>query len=515
MRRQLAIQSTRWRRVAPYLVAPIVAIAAFALEALLELWLGHDAPLMVFVLAVSVASILGGLGPGVVVTAMCALAMALDFAPRGTLLVASPVDHVRIVLFVLSGVACAMLGGRRLRLERNARSVAERARQALQRERGARAEAERLARMRDEFLATISHELRTPLNAIVGWAELLADSHDSPETTARGLAIIRRNARAQADLVEDLLDTSSVMEGKLQLDVREVGLSDIVSDAIETVRHAATARGIELVFEGAPAAVWGDARRLRQVVWNLLANAVKFGRRGGEARARVRREGSDAIIEVSDDGRGIDPAFLPHVFEKFRQEDASITRQHGGLGLGLALSRSIVELHGGVISASSAGLGAGSTFTVRIPRALEQPRAAPNRIAVATYLGQLEGACVLVVDDDADSLDTAAAVLERAGARVVRARSGDEALAGISSGAIAAVVLDLMMPGRDGFEVLRAMREQGSGMPVIALTALAYPSDRTRTQRAGFAAHVTKPIQSNTLIDAVARSMNGGRTTTA
>jgi signal transduction histidine kinase/ActR/RegA family two-component response regulator len=507
------VESSMWRRsarvLAPYSIAPVAVLAAITLRYALGIWIGRDAPLMVFVLAMVSASIVGGLGPGLVTTVVCTALMVVELEPSGIFEIVGPVDYVRVVLFLLIGTVSAALGERRLRVERLANIEAARVRDALERERAARADAERSARLRDEFLATVSHELRTPLNAIVGWADLLSGQSAPSDTTAKGLEIIRRNARVQAQLIEDLLDTSRLVEGKLQLDVHEVGVYDVVRDAIETVRHAANAKRIDLHVELDPAVVCGDARRLHQVIWNLLSNAVKFGHSGGHVRVRVRREGGDAVVSVRDDGRGIDRAFLPHVFEKFRQEDASITREYGGLGLGLAISQRIVELHGGTITAQSEGLGAGATFTVRIPLASEQAqRAARDGRAVTDRASRLHGASVLVADDDADSLEIAAVVLERAGARVIRARSGEEALAGIASRPIAAVVLDLMMPGRDGFDVIRALRAQGRGMPVIALTALAFPADRARTSRAGFAAHVTKPIDSSTLIDAVAGSMS-------
>lgn len=489
-----------------YLGALLAAVLAVVVRAGLELWLGHDGPLMVFVLAVAAASSLGGLGPGLVATGACAIALALSVPPIGDIFVTGPHDSVRILLFLIVGVVVSMLAERRRWLEARAIRERERASEALERERVLRSEAEHLAHLRDEFLATVSHELRTPLSAVLGWTQLLLSAGErSPEASRKMLETIERNARAQSQIIDDLLDASRLASGKVQLQPTRTRLDQIARDAIETTRPAASARGIRLLADLSPASVEGDPQRLHQIAWNLLSNAVKFGRAGGTVWVRAGLEGGEAVLAVRDDGKGIAPEFLPHVFDKFRQEDPSATRHVGGLGLGLAITRTLVELHGGRVVAESPGPGEGSTFSVRLPSAAH---VSERRAELAEPLRDLEGTAVLVVDDDPDSLELAAVTLERAGARVVRARSADEALAAVETGEIGVVVMDLMMPGTDGYTALREMRARGSTTPVIALTALAFPPDRERTRRAGFERHLAKPVESDVLVRAVAGSLH-------
>jgi PAS domain S-box-containing protein len=363
-------------------------------------------------------------------------------------------------------------------------------------------EAQEANRMKDEFLATLSHELRTPLNAIVGWTKLLQDGHLDASTQARAVATIDRNARAQTQLIEDILDVSRIVAGKLSLDVRAVDLSAVIEGALDSVRHAADAKGVRLVTEIARTVgpFEGDPDRLQQVAWNLLANAIKFSTRGGTVRVRLRQDADHAEISVQDDGLGIKPEFLPHVFERFRQADSSSTRPHGGLGLGLAIVRHLVELHGGSVDVSSAGEGKGATFTVRLP--LQEGNAepeVPRRPAAATAAPQLSGVDVLVVEDEADARELIRTMLEQLGAGVVTAASAKEGLAALDQGPLHVLLSDIEMPGMDGYSFMRAVRERpvdrGGQIPAAALTAYARPEDRDAALRAGFQLHVAKPVQ--------------------
>ncbi len=368
------------------------------------------------------------------------------------------------------------------------------------REQAARAEAETANRAKDEFLATLSHELRTPLNAILGWAQLLR-AHRDPATVERALETIERNAKLQAQLVEDLLDLSRIVAGKVRLDTRPVNVPAVVEAAVDSVRPAAAAKGIELAVGLDPTAtpVLGDPDRLQQVLWNLLSNAVKFTPRGGQVQVRLDRTDSQVRIRVTDSGQGIRPEVLPFVFDRFRQGDSTTTRAHGGLGLGLAIVRHLVELHGGLVSAESAGEGHGATFTVRLPL---MPIRLPE--GEATPLARLEGPrCdglrVLVVDDEPDSRELVAAFLGACGADVETVGSAAAALAAVKARRPDVLVSDLAMPAADGFELIRAVRalppERGGRVPAVALTALAGAETRVRALVEGFDGYVAKPVE--------------------
>jgi signal transduction histidine kinase/CheY-like chemotaxis protein len=363
-------------------------------------------------------------------------------------------------------------------------------------------EAQEANRIKDDFLATLSHELRTPLNAIVGWTKLLQDGQLDAATQARAIATIDRNARAQTQLIEDILDVSRIVAGKLSLDVRAVDLSAVIEGALDSVRHAAEAKGVRLVTEIARAVgpFAGDPDRLQQVAWNLVSNAIKFSTRGGTVRVRLRRSGGQAEISVQDDGLGIKPEFLPHVFERFRQADSSSTRPHGGLGLGLAIVRHLVELHGGSVEVSSPGEGKGSTFTVRLPLHEEAgPPEIPPRVPAAAATPQLSGVDVLVVEDESDARELIRTMLEQLGAAVVTASSAEEGLAALDERSLHVLLSDIEMPGMDGYSFMRAVRERpanrGGEIPAAALTAYARPEDRDAALRAGFQLHVAKPVQ--------------------
>jgi PAS domain S-box-containing protein len=375
-------------------------------------------------------------------------------------------------------------------------------------------EAQRVNRVKDEFLATLSHELRTPLTAILGWARLLRMGKLDGDAEARALATIERNAEAQAQLIEDLLDVSRIISGKFRVEVRAVDLAVVIGAAIESVRLAAEAKGIHLAarIESVPPLA-GDPTRLQQVVWNLLCNAIKFTPRGGRVDVRVTRVDSHVEIEVVDDGQGVTADFLPYVFDRFRQADGTTTRAHNGLGLGLAIVRHLVELHGGSVGVHSDGEGRGARFSVRLPVAAVRPRplddAEPEaaRGAVPAELRPLGGVSVLVVDDETDARELVAAVLTEAGAEVVAASSVAEAIAAVALCRPDVLVSDIGMPGEDGYSLmrrLRAMDGAGSPIPAAALTAYASVQDRSRALLAGYTAHLPKPIEPAELTAVVA-----------
>ena len=369
----------------------------------------------------------------------------------------------------------------------------------------ARQAAEAANRAKDEFLATMSHELRTPLNAVLGWTRMLQVENLDPVTFSRALESIQRNARAQNQLVDDLLDVSRIITGKLRLNVQPVDLVAVIEAARDVVRLAAQAKGIELRVSVDPAVsiVPGDAHRLQQVVWNLLSNAIKFTPQGGRIDVRLERTGNFACIVMSDTGAGISPDFLPYVFDRFRQADSSSTRAYGGLGLGLAIVRHIVEQHGGEVRADSPGPGQGSTFTVAIP--VGMPAEADATVpSLPAHVGPLGGVTVLVVDDEADARDLIALFLKRAGAAVFSVGSAAEALEEIDRIDPAVLVADIGMPGKDGYTLVRELRGRGRRLPAVAVTAYGRREDRARSLQEGFQAHITKPIDPAELADAVA-----------
>ena len=380
--------------------------------------------------------------------------------------------------------------------------------------RAAYEEARAANRAKDEFLATLSHELRTPLSAIVGWTHMLRTGQLDSGTAARAIETIDRNARVQTQLISDILDVSRIVSGKLHLEVRPLELASTIAAALDTVRPSADAKGVVLVSTLEPAAmpVSGDPDRLQQVVWNLLANAIKFTPRGGRVELRLRRANTHAEVVVEDTGPGIPRTFLPHVFERFRQADGSSTRAHGGLGLGLAIVRHLVEAHGGTVRADNAAEGTGSVFTVRLPIMGHEPpmlAAAPEAPGLTLQRSQdLEGLRVLVVDDEADTRDMVCAILRSQGAQVEVASSAADALAALPDARPHILVSDVEMPGQDGYELIRKVRgppaEAGGKVPAAALTAYARPEDRMRALMAGFQIHVPKPVQPAELVAVVA-----------
>ncbi len=377
----------------------------------------------------------------------------------------------------------------------------------------AREEAERANRAKDEFVATLSHELRTPLTAVLGWSSLLRKSRcENRDETLKGLEVIERNARHQAQLISDLLDMSRILAGKISLDVEALELPDVIDNAIESVRLAAEAKGVSLVREVEPIdrAIVGDANRLQQVVWNLLTNGIKFTPRGGRVCISVSRPGSYVQISVSDTGEGIDPKLLPQLFQRYRQADSSATRRHGGLGLGLAIVKNLVELHGGTVHATSDGLGNGATFAVRLPIRATMPfeRSGGQSISAAmagALDGQtLSGSTILIVDDEEDARDLISRMLSGCGADVHVAGSAEEALSIAQQVLPDVLISDIGMPGVDGYEFIKQLRQQWPvekpQPPAIALTAFARSEERTRAFVAGFQAHLAKPVEAAELI---------------
>jgi PAS domain S-box-containing protein len=387
-----------------------------------------------------------------------------------------------------------------------------------ERERAARAQAEHMSALKDEFLATLSHELRTPLGAILGWAQVLRRRAVVSETELKeALDVIERNARVQTQLIEDLLDMSRITSGKVRLDIQPVEPVAFIEAAMETVRPAADAKGVrmEKVLDPAAGPISGDPHRLQQVVWNLLSNAIKFTPRGGKIQVVLERVNSHVEIAVADTGMGIKPDFLPHIFERFRQADGSTTRSHGGLGLGLSIVKSLVELHGGSVRVQSAGEDRGTTFSIALPLTVlrqggSEPRLHPNAApASSPFLpADLNGLSVLIVDDHDDARHLLSRVLGECGARVFAAGSAAEALAMVAKEHPDVMVSDIGMPGADGYELLRRVRDLGEGrggrLRAIALTAFARTEDRTRALRAGFLAHVAKPVDPSELVATIA-----------
>jgi signal transduction histidine kinase/ActR/RegA family two-component response regulator len=390
----------------------------------------------------------------------------------------------------------------------------ERARQELlERERAAREAAEEGNRLKDQFLATVSHELRTPLNAIVGWADMLRSRQIADEgIRERACRSIYENARQQSRMIDELLDIARIVSGKLRLERTAVDLEQVVRAAVDVVQAAAEAKRVSIHVDVDPTigGVFGDGARLQQITWNLLSNAVKFTDDGGRVDVRLRRAQGAAEITVSDDGAGIPAEFLPWVFEPFRQADASSTRRHGGLGLGLSIVKHLVEAHGGTISASSPGEGRGSTFTVRLPiRSMlsEQPQSALIALPESEPAISLDGLSVLVLDDDDESREVAAAHLKARGALVWTAASAREAIALLQQETIDVLLADIAMPDEDGYSFIRRVRALEATIatiPAAALTALARDEDRQRALGAGFQMHLAKPLDGYSLVSAVA-----------
>ena len=382
-------------------------------------------------------------------------------------------------------------------------------------------EAREANRLKEEFLSTVSHELRTPLNAMLSWLWMLRRKALDPAAAARAIEAVERNAKAQARLVDDLLDVSRIMSGKVQLDCRTVELGPVVDAATDSLTAAAEAKAITLArfIDPATGRVLGDTDRLQQVIWNLLSNAIKFTPHGGHVEVRLRRVGAAVEVRVSDTGQGIAPEFLPHVFERFRQADASSTRTSGGLGLGLAIVRHLVELHRGNVEALSAGEGRGATFVVTLPLATGHEELSPRagtaapaeEVRTADTPCSLEGRRVLVVEDEVDAREALAVIVSQAGATVAAVGTAREALRTLAAWRPDVLVCDIGLPAEDGYALIRNVRalavEQGGTVPAVALTAYAHASDRARALAAGFQAHLAKPFEPGQLLRVLARNV--------
>ncbi len=404
----------------------------------------------------------------------------------------------------------------RRRVEDALRESEEKLAELLASEREARGEAERANRVKDEFISTVSHELRTPLHAILGYVQLLL--RDSPaKEQVEGLSVIERNAKVQAQIIEDLLDMSRIMSGKVRLDVETMDMVQVVEAAIATVRPAADAKNIRIqsLLDPKAGPVLGDSGRLQQVAWNLLANAIKFTPKGGRVQVVMERVNSHLELRVSDTGQGIKPEFLDQVFDRFRQADSATTRRHAGLGLGLSIVKHLVELHGGQVAAFSPGEDQGATFVVTLPvqiihREGDGWSPAVPGAADVNRDGQpdLSGLRVLVVDDDPDARELIRRLLADLNAQTLLAGSADEALQCLRDRRPDIILSDIGMPDKDGYDLVRGVRalpgDQGGSIPAAALTAMARPEDRTRAMLAGFQAHITKPVDPTELVAVVA-----------
>ena len=407
-----------------------------------------------------------------------------------------------------------------------ARDITEQKREALERERllhnerAARTEAERANRVKDDFVAMVSHELRTPLNAILGWTDLLKSAGGDTDLLARGVDVIARNTRLQAQVIGDLLDVSRIVSGKIALDLSRLDLTSVLTNSVEALQAPALAKGVALTTRIAlgPIATVGDPARLQQIVWNLLSNAIKFTPKGGSVTVELRRLDGHAEIVVTDTGAGIPSDFLPDLFERFRQASAMTTRRHGGLGLGLSIAKHLTELHGGSIRASSRGEGKGATFVVTLPLKSEEPmslltdrRRDSDEAAAQAGKVSLTGLSVLVIEDDQDTRDLIRRLLESHRAHVVVAATAPEALEVLQRDRPDMIVSDIGLPDVDGYELIRRIRGLDDALaqtPAVALTAFARFEDRTRALAAGFNAHVAKPVEPSELVITVGSFAN-------
>jgi signal transduction histidine kinase/ActR/RegA family two-component response regulator len=491
-----------------YFVAIASTAVAFAARFLLKSALGNVAPLVMFTLSVMVSAWYGGLGPGLLATALSLFLGDYFFIAE------SVAERIEEAIFLGIGVSISILSQTRL-------SLLAKRQQLLASERDARKAAEDANRLKDEFLCTVSHELRTPLTAINGWALMLRAGHLDAAQAGRALEAIVRSAKAQNELIDDLLDVSRIIAGSAPLYVAPLNLGSVIEAAIETVRPAVEAKGIHLsaLLDPIAETMSGDAKRIQQVVWNLLSNAVKFTPNGGRVEVRLKRANSGVEIIVADNGQGIKPEFLPYVFERFRQEDSGTNRQQGGLGLGLAIARHIVELHGGTVHAASGGPGKGATFTVALPIAAVYPVTAEElRVNVAgaglapENPPSLAGVRALFVDDEADARELIAMMLAEGGAEVRTAVSATEALASCDEWRPDVLISDIGLPGEDGYMLIKKLRtqesERGGHIPAIALTAYGRREDRLRALSVGYEYHLPKPVDPAELLAVVASLTN-------
>lgn len=511
----------------PALFAASVAIAIVASAG--ALWIAfrlrENMP-HVWALQIGAAAVMGFAISGMHYTGMAAASFPLGSictaASRGVsqdalavLVIIATVGVLTIALMASIYDARLESGSRNLALSQ---AKAEERQHMLMLEREARSQVERMSELKDEFLATLSHELRTPLNAILGWAQILQRGVKDEATLRKGLDTIERNAHAQAQLIDDLLDMSKIISGKVRLDMKSIDPLSFVEAAMETARPAAMAKNIrmEKSLDTDTGPIYGDLNRLQQVMWNLLSNAVKFTPSGGTVRLQMQKQEHDICILVSDTGIGISQDFLPYVFDRFRQADASTTRRYGGLGLGLSIARQLVEMQGGSIEVASPGENMGTTFTIRIP--LLDTQASPllfpgdrNPADAVPAHGEavdLSGIKVLLVDDEPDARDLVEHILAQNGARVIAASGALKALALIEDSRPDVIISDIGMPDVDGYEFMRRLRTlddaRGGKLPALALTAFTRSDDRMRALRAGFTSYMSKPVEPATLLAAIA-----------
>jgi signal transduction histidine kinase/ActR/RegA family two-component response regulator len=497
------------RALRGYAVAMAAVGAAAILTAALRPAIGGAiSPL--FFAAVVVACWSGGLRPGLLATALSALVIEAVFFPPIAQLDAGSV--VRIVAFTVVALLTASLYTRAHEARRRAEELAAAREELLKQEQAARADAETAGRAKDEFLATLSHELRTPLNALVGWLWWLRRGELDEARQARALETIERNTQALTQLIEDLLDVSRIITGKLRLKTRPVLPAPLAEAAVDAIRPAAVAKSIELLATIEPDAgpVLADPDRLQQVMWNLLSNAIKFTPEKGRVTLRLTREDALVSLEITDTGKGIAPALLPYIFDRFRQSETMLTTTPLGLGLGLSIVRHLVEAHGGRIAASSLGEGLGATFIVTLPIYTEvEPAASAPAIEDEP---QMDGLAILVVEDDADARLWLVQTLERWGARVATASSGREALDAVTRERLDVLVSDIRLPDIDGYELIRKIRDiegaLGRYTPAVALTAYPRVEDRARALQAGYQMHVPKPVAPHDLASVIATLTN-------
>lgn len=426
-------------------------------------------------------------------------------------IIKAPNRYKRVPIALRLAMERAEIRSRATRLE------AERE-QLLAQERAARKEAEAANRLKDEFLATLSHELRTPLNSILGWAQMLRLKRLNENNYSRAVETIERNTKSLTQLIEDILDVSRIITGNLSLNLQPVELAPVIEVALNTVRPAAEAKAIALFYYNDPkvSPILGDATRLQQVMWNLLSNAVKFTPSGGEVQIRLQQIEDSVFIIVSDTGQGIEPEFLPYVFDRFRQADSSTTRLQGGLGLGLSIVRHLVELQGGTVKVESPGSGQGTTFTVKFPAQGGRTQGRNSEVEPATIQPSsvsLAGLRVLVVDDEADTRDLLMFILEQSKAEVRAVGSVPEALKALEQFMPDVLVSDIGMPGEDGYDLIRQVRAMSevslSKIPALALTAYVNESDRDRILEAGFQMHLPKPVELDELVKAIDSLVTG------
>ena len=490
-----------------YTVAVAAVGAAAAITAVLRPYLGGTiSPL--FFAAVVVACWYGGRRPGLLATGLSALVVEVVFFPPIYRL--DTASAVRAVAFIIVALVTASLYTRAREAQARAESLAAARDELLRQEQSARADAETAGRAKDEFLATLSHELRTPLNALVGWLWWLRKGELDEARQAKALETIDRNTQALAQLIEDLLDVSRIITGKLRLATRSVQPGPLAEAAVEAIRPAAIAKSIELMTmldeEAGP--VLGDPDRLQQVMWNLLSNAIKFTPEKGRVTVSLDRQGSEVVLQVSDSGKGIAPELLPYIFDRFRQSAASVSVPPG-LGLGLSIVRHLVEVHGGRIRATSPGEGLGATFIVTLPVHTETV-AAPG--VPAAEEPSMDGLAILVVEDDPDAREWLVQTLERWGARVATASTGREALDAVTRERLDVLVSDIRLPDTDGYELIRKIRDiegaLGRYTPAVALTAYPRVEDRARALQAGYQMHVPKPVAPHDLASVIATLTN-------